>query len=116
MANTSGIKKDIKEVVKKLSKEYGVIFHEKSIVPNGRKYNGVAYDNSICLFICNNQLQDGIIKAGQRSAIFEKCYWLNLSDCSKKLLVFTDKGFYYKFIEEYFDYLKDIEVKLYINE
>jgi len=116
MANTTEIKKQIKEVVNKLSSEYGVNLHERDIVPNGRKYNGVAYDNSICLFVCNNKLQEGIIKAGQRSAIFEKCYWLSLSDCDKKLLVFTNKEFYYKFIEEYSDYLKGIELRLYINE
>jgi len=117
MANTSEIKKDIREVVKKLSNEYKVMLNEKNIVQNGRKYHGFAIDNSICLFVCNNQLQDGIIKAGQRASIFEKCYWLTLAECSKKLLVFTDKDFYNKFIEEYYKYLDlgKIEVKFYSN-
>lgn len=116
MANTSEIKKEIREVVKKLSQEFNVILTEQSIVQNGRRYHGVALDRSICLFVCNNQLQEGIIKAGQRQSIFEKCYWLSLSDCNKKLVVFTNKDFYNKFMNEYCEYFKKIDTKLFIND
>ncbi len=112
MADTSEIKKEIREVVKKLASELGVVFSENCIIPNGRKYHGVS-ENEICLFVCNNQLQEGKIKAGQRASIFEKCYWLSLSNCKEKLLVFTDKDFYNKFLNEYYAYLKEIKIKLF---
>ncbi len=112
MADTSEIKKEIREVVKTLATDFGVVFSEKSIVPNGRRYHGVS-GSEICLFVCNNQLQEGKIKAGQRAAIFEKCYWLSLSNCKEKLLVFTDKEFYNRFIKEYSSYLTGITPKLY---
>lgn len=112
MADTSEIKKEIREVVKKLASELNVVFSESCIIPNGKRYHGVS-GKEICLFVCNNQLQEGKIKAGQRASIFEKCYWLSLSECQQKLLVFTDKDFYNKFRDEYSDYLKEIKMKLF---
>jgi hypothetical protein len=111
MADTSQVKKDIREIVKHLAVEYKTQFHEGNILgeKDSRKFHGVSSDSKICLFVCTNELQDGKIKAGQRASIFEKCYWLNLSKCRRKILVFTDALFYNKFLEEYLDFLIDIE-------
>lgn len=115
MADTAQIKIEIREIVSALGDRYNTKFYEGNILGNkeSRKYHGVSSDRTICLFVCNNELQDGKIKAGQRASIFEKCYWLNLSSYEKKLLVFTDGNFYYKFLEEYSDYLVGIETLLY---
>ena len=112
MADTSEIKKEIREVVKKLALKFGAVFSVESIIPDGKRYHGVS-GKEICLFVCNNQLQEGKIKAGQRASIFEKCYWLSLSECKQKLLVFTDKDFYNKFRNEYSAYLKEIKIELF---
>lgn len=112
MADTSEIKKEIREVVKKLAVKFGVVFAEENIIPNGKRYHGVS-GKEICVFVCNNHLQEGKIKAGQRASIFEKCYWLSLSECKQKLLVFTDKDFYNKFMDEYSVYLKEIKLELF---
>ena len=45
--------------------------------------------------------------------VAKKCYWLSLSKCKRKILVFTDGLFYDKFKDEYIDYLNNIEILLY---
>lgn len=115
MGDTSQTKKDIREIVKRLSKEFSTDFYEGNVLGNkeSRKFHGISSDNTTCLFVCTNELQEGKIKAGQRASIFEKCYWLSLSKCQRKILVFTDGYFLNKFMEEYSDYLVDIETILY---
>lgn len=115
MTDTSQVKKDIRDIVRRLGKQLNKQFHEGYILGNieSRKFHGTSSDNEICLFICTNELQDGKIKAGQRAAIFEKCYWLSLSKCKRKILVFTDGLFYEKFKDEYIDYLNNVEILLY---
>ncbi|AFM40272.1 hypothetical protein Desaci_1243 [Desulfosporosinus acidiphilus SJ4] len=115
MADTSQIKKDIREIVKSLSYQFNTTFYEGNILNSkeSRKFHGVSADKSICLFVCNNELQDGKLKAGQRSAIFEKCYWLTIANCQRRILIFTDGGFYNKFMEEYSGYLSGIETMVY---
>lgn len=106
------IKLIIKEVSKKLSKECKVILKQKSVIedlPNGLKLHGISDDNKYGVIVCNNKSLDGKIKAGQRNAIFEKCYLLMLSRVENKILLFTDKDFYNKFVEKYEVYLKDIK-------
>lgn len=111
MGDTSQIKKDIRNIVRRLAIEFKTNFYEGNILGNmeSRKFHGVSSDKVISLFVCTNELQEGKIKAGQRSAIFEKCYWLSLSKSNRKILVFTDNYFHNKFIEEYSDYLVGIE-------
>lgn len=115
MGNTSQIKRDIREIVIHLSDKFNTQFHEGNILigKDSKKYHGVSSDGTICLFVCNNELQEGIIKAGQRASIFEKCYLLSLSKCQRKILVFTNVDFYNKFMEEYSDYLIEIGTFLY---
>ena len=115
MADTSQVKIEIRNIVSRLGKQLNKQFHEGYILENieSRKFHGTSSDNEICLFVCTNELQDGKIKAGQRASIFEKCYWLSLSKCKRKILVFTDGLFYEKFKDEYLDYLIDIEILLY---
>ncbi len=115
MVDTTQIKKDIRDIVKQLSSEFNANFYEGNIIGNkeSRKYHGVSNDNTITLFVCSNELQEGKIKAGQRAAIFEKCYWLSLSKSTTKILVFTNSAFYNKFVEEYSDYLEDIQIRLF---
>ncbi len=111
MSDTTELKKDIRELVKKLSFQFDTILYEENILgkKDSRKYHGVSKDKGICLFVCNNKLSDDRIKAGQRASIFEKCYWLSLSSCKDKMLVFTNNDFHKKFILEYSDYLHDIK-------
>lgn len=115
MGDTAQTKRDIRDIVKRLSNEFNTNFYEGNILGNreSRKYHGVSIDNVISLFVCTNELQEGKIKAGQRAAIFEKCYWLSLSKSDRKILVFTDGYFLNKFMEEYSDYLVGIETILY---
>ncbi|AOR24138.1 hypothetical protein [Clostridium taeniosporum] len=115
MADTSQVKKDIRDIVKRLGQEFNKEFYEGSIIENKecRKFHGLSSDNEICIFVCTNKLQEGKIKAGQRAAIFEKCYLLTLSKTKRKILVFTDGLFYQKFKDEYLDYLNNIEILLY---
>ncbi|MBK1809520.1 hypothetical protein JHL18_02525 [Clostridium sp. YIM B02505] len=115
MADTSQVKLDIRNIVKRLGNELGKEFYEATILQNkdSRKFHGVSSDKEISLFVCTNELQEGKIKAGQRASIFEKCYWLSLSKTTKKLLIFTDGLFFQKFKEEYEEYLDDIEIMLY---
>lgn len=115
MGDTSQVKLYIRDVVKRLGKDINKYFYEGSIVEKieARKYHGISDDNEICLFVCTNELQSGKIKAGQRAAVFEKCFWLTLSKCKRKMLVFTDGLFYEKFKNEYGDYLDKIETILF---
>lgn len=115
MTDTSQVKKYIKELVKRLSNEFNTHFYEGNVLGNkeSRKFHGVSSDGTICLFVCTNELQEGKIKAGQRASIFEKCYWLSLSKCQRRILIFTDGAFYNKYMEEYSDYLAGIETVLY---
>lgn len=115
MADTSQTKKDIRSIVRKLDNEFNTNFYEGNVLGSieSRKFHGVSSDNMISLFVCTNELQEGKIKAGQRASIFEKCYWLSLSKCNRKILIFTDGAFYNKFMDEYSDYLFDIETVLY---
>lgn len=86
MADTTQQKKQVREVMKVLSKQFNTLFTERNIVKKGDKMlklHGVSADNKIALFVLNNELVDDKIKAGQRSAIFEKCYLLTLSNCEK---------------------------------
>lgn len=114
MGDTSQVKKDIRDIVRRISKEFNTNFYEGNVLESieSRKYHGVSTDNSISLLVCTNKLQEGKIKAGQRSAIFEKCYLLSLSKSERKILVFSDGHFFNKFIEEHFDYLIGIEAIL----
>ena len=115
MADTSQVKIEIRDIVNRLGKELNKQFYEGYILEEkeSRKFHGTSSDNEICLFVCTNKLQDGKIKAGQRAAIFEKCYLLSLSKFSRKILVFNDGLFYEKFKDEYLDYLINIEILLY---
>ena len=92
MADTTQQKRQVREAIRILSKKFNVLFSERNILEKGDKilkFHGVSTDNKIALFVLNNELVDGKIKAGQRSAIFEKCYMLTLSNCEKKLLVLS---------------------------
>jgi hypothetical protein len=112
MADTTNIKKQIKDIVRLLSKEYGTVLKEESVLenkPNGLKFNGVSKEKDICLFVCGNKPRAGKVDAGQLDSIFRRCYLLTLSPYSKKLLVFINKEFYNKFMEKYSDYLGEIE-------
>ena len=112
MADTTQQKKQIREVIRILSKQFNTPFTEKNIVNKGDKilkFHGVSADNKIALFVFNHKLVNGRIQPGQNSAIFEKCYLLTLSNCEKKLLVFTDPDFLRRFDETYKEYLNGIE-------
>ncbi|HZK54819.1 MAG TPA: hypothetical protein VFC84_11575 [Desulfosporosinus sp.] len=112
MADTTKEKKQVREVTNILSKQFNTLLIEKNVVDKGEKilkYHGVSLDEKIALFVLNNKLVDGRIKAGQNSSIFKKCYLLTLSDCEKKILVFTDAVFRQKFVEVYSEYLNGIE-------
>lgn len=111
MADTVENKQEIREVIRLLSKKYGTELYEDTILQNyeSRKYHGISKEKDMCVMVCTNSLVDGKIKAGQRSAVFEKCYWLTLSPLKKKMLVFTDEDFYKRFMDKYSDYLKGIE-------
>lgn len=65
MGDASQIKRDIRDIVKRLSKEFNTNFYGGNILENkeSRKFHGVACDNTISLFVCTNELQDGKIKA-----------------------------------------------------
>lgn len=95
-----------------LSAEYGTLLKEESVIkgkPNSLKYNGASEEKQICLFVCANELSGVQVDAGQLDSILRRCYLLSLSPYRKKLLVFTNKDFYEKFVEKYLDYLVDIE-------
>ena len=112
MGDTTGIKKQIKEIVRILSVEYGTILKEESVIKSksdGLKYNGASEEKQICLFVCANELRAGKVDAGQLDSILRRCYLLSLSKYSNKLLVFTNKDFYEKFMEKYSDYLVGID-------
>lgn len=111
MSDTVENKRLIRDVVSLISKKFSTNFHEVSIIGNlnGRKYHGVSEEKDMCIFVCTNSLIEGKIKAGQRSAIFEKCYWLSIGKHNSKILIFTDEGFHNKFLDEYSDYLCGIE-------
>lgn len=115
MADTAQLKRDIRDTVKGLSDRFHTTFHEGNILGSkeSRKFHGVSADGSICLFVCNNELQDGKVKAGQRASIFEKCYWLTIGDRRRRILVFTNRDFHNGFMEQYSEYLSGIETMVY---
>ncbi|MDF2891788.1 MAG: hypothetical protein K0R80_2155 [Clostridia bacterium] len=114
MSDTTDNKIIIREVVSLLSKKLSTIFHERNILRavDSRKYHGVSEELDMCLFVCTNELQKPKVRAGQRASIFEKCYWLTLSEKKRKVIVFTNEDFYNKFIEGYSEFLKGIETML----
>lgn len=111
MADISQIKKQIREMVTQLGKEYGTIFREESVLPNnptGLKYNGASEEKRICFFICNSKLKSGKVEAGQLDSMLRRCYLLSLSEYENKWIIFTDKEFYDAFMNKYAGYLKGI--------
>jgi hypothetical protein len=116
MANTTQIKKNIKEIIKHLSEKYNIVLKEKSVIDNftnGLKIHGISEDRKYGIIVCNNKLKDDKIGAGILSSILGKCYLLILSEVKNKILIFTNKEFYDKFLDKYGVYLKDIKVEYY---
>jgi hypothetical protein len=114
MSDTTDNKEIIREVVSLLSKQLNTTFHERNIIDNtdSRKYHGVSDELDMCLFVCTNELQKPRVRAGQRASIFEKCYWLTLSEKKRKVIVFTNEDFHNKFIEGYSEFINGIEAML----
>lgn len=111
MADTSYIKKQIREIVTDLGKEHNTIFREESVLPNnpsGLKYNGASEEKRICFFVCNSKLKSGKVEAGQLDSMLRRCYLLSLSEYENKWIIFTDKEFYDAFMQKYSAYLKGI--------
>ncbi|MBN1078291.1 hypothetical protein [Clostridium botulinum] len=53
MADTSQVKKDIRDIVKRLGQEFNKEFYEGSIIENKecRKFQGLSSDNEICILL-----------------------------------------------------------------
>ncbi|EES50688.1 hypothetical protein NE172_03675 [Clostridium botulinum] len=53
MADTSQVKKDIRDIVKRLGQEFNKEFYEGSIIENKecRKIQGLSSDNEICILL-----------------------------------------------------------------
>ncbi|MBN1075014.1 hypothetical protein DVV91_11745 [Clostridium botulinum] len=53
MADTSQVKKDIRDIVKRLGQEFNKEFYEGSIIENKecRKFHGLSSDNEICILL-----------------------------------------------------------------
>jgi hypothetical protein len=116
MSDTINEKKQIRSLIKQLSKEFGTILNEEYILRDkgyGLKCHGASREKDICVFICCNKLRVGRdrVDAGQLDSILRRCYLLSISPYSNKLLVFTNKGFYEKFIDKYSDYLGIIKAE-----
>lgn len=57
MGDTTKIKKQIKDIVRILSLEYGTVLKEENVIkskPDGLKYNGASEEKQICLFVIKN--------------------------------------------------------------
>jgi hypothetical protein len=116
MSDTINEKKQIRSLIKQLSKEFGTILNEEYILRDkgyGLKCHGVSREKDICIFVCCNKLRVGRdrVDAGQLDSILRRCYLLSISPYNNKLLVFIDRDFYEQIIEKYYDYLVEIKAE-----
>jgi len=104
MANTNELKERIEPYVQvKLFERFGVPFSKKMLPLAGctgeHEFDAVSLDGKIAASIksSSGRTSGGSNPAGKFHAAFEELYFLNLVRAEKKLLVLTNKDFYYLF-------------------